>query len=321
MNIPSGGISDVERTEMQYPLLYFSRNHNTDGSGFGKYRGGVGTYRIFMVYGSQDFSVDFKPYGWIPQGAYGLFGGHPAGPGGIRAIFLTDEDIEKRLAAGDYPARLDDIEGDGWGKVLVPEGAPGRVSLPEFTVLSDYVQSGGGYGDPLDRDPAAVARDVRVGVSTEESARRVYGVVLRGQGAEVDEAETGTQRRAIRQTRIEQAAPVTAEATPEGKASDGQPVARIHETLEVAGNGSGKQIRCMRCGFAFGSTDENYKKRCLKRIVELDEIGGQRPTSGDPYLGRYHEYICPGCATLLQVDVYCPELGGEEDLWDIHIEA
>ena len=28
MNIPSGGISDVERIEMQYPFLYFSRNHN-----------------------------------------------------------------------------------------------------------------------------------------------------------------------------------------------------------------------------------------------------------------------------------------------------
>ena len=32
-------------------------------------------------------------------------------------------------------------------------------------------------------------------------------------------------------------------------------------------------------------------------------------------------HICPGCATLLQVDVYCPELGGEGDLWDIRIEA
>ena len=321
MNIPSGGISDVERTEMQYPLLYFSRNHNTDGSGFGKYRGGVGTYRIFMVYGSQDFSTDFKPYGWIPQGAYGLFGGHPTGPGGIRAIFLTESDIVERLAAGNYPARLDQIEADDWGKALIPEGAPGRVSLPEFTLLSDYVQSGGGYGDPLDRNPAAVARDVRVGVSTEASARRFYGVVLRREDGEVDEPATEEQRNAIRTARLEQAAPVTPGAAPDGKTVEGQPLARIHETLEVVQNGAGKRIRCMRCDFDFGGTDGNYKKRCLKRVVELDEIGGQHPVSGDGYLGRYHEYICPGCATLLQVDVYCPQLGGEEDLWDIHIEA
>ena len=321
MNIPSGGISDVERTEMQYPLLYFSRNHNTDGSGFGKYRGGVGTYRIFMVYGSRDFSTDFKPYGWIPQGAYGLFGGHPTGPGGIRAIFLTDGGIGERLAEGSYPARLDDIEGAGWGKVLVPEGAPGRVSLPEFTLLSDYVQSGGGYGDPLDREPAAVARDVRVGVSTEASARRFYGVVLRGEDGEVDQTATEEQRRAIRAARLEEGVPVTSDPAPAAEHTDWRTVARIHEILEVAGNGGGKQIRCTRCGFLFGGVDENYKKRCLKRVVELDEISGQRPASGVGYLGRYHEYICPGCATLLQVDVYCPELGGEEDLWDIHIEA
>ena len=322
MNIPSGGISDIERTEMQYPLLYFSRNHNTDGSGFGKYRGGVGTYRIFMVYGSQDFSVDFKPYGWIPQGAYGLFGGHPAGPGGIRAIFLTEGGVRERLAAGDYPARLDDIEGDGWGKVLLPEGAPGRVSLPEFTLLSDYVQSGGGYGDPLDRDPAAVARDVRVGVATEEAALRVYGVVLRGKGRQVDEAGTGEQREAIRRARLEESEPADpADPAPEHEPADWRPVARIHEVLEVVRNGSRKQVRCMRCGFLFGGPEGNYKKRCLKRVVPLDAIGRQRPASGEDYLGRYHEYVCPGCATLLQVDVYCPELGGEEDLWDIRIEA
>ena len=110
-------------------------------------------------------------------------------------------------------------------------------------------------------------------------------------------------------------------AAPDGKTVEGQPLARIHQTLEVVRNGIGKRIRCMRCGFDFSGTDGNYKKRCLKRVVELDEIGGQHPVSGDGYLGRYHEYICPGCATLLQVDVYCPELGGEEDLWDIHIEA
>jgi N-methylhydantoinase B/oxoprolinase/acetone carboxylase alpha subunit len=43
MNIPSAGISDVERIEMQYPFLYFTRSHNPDGSGFGQNRGGLGS--------------------------------------------------------------------------------------------------------------------------------------------------------------------------------------------------------------------------------------------------------------------------------------
>jgi N-methylhydantoinase B len=319
MNIPSAGISDIERTEMQYPMLYFSRNHNPEGSGFGKYRGGLGTYRIFIVYGSQDFSVDFKPYGWIPQGAYGLFGGHPTGPGGIRAIFHTEPDLPKRLEAGHYPTRLEEIDDSRWGTVFLPEGAPGRVSLPEFTLLSDYVQSGGGYGDPLDRDPERVGRDVRIGVCSKETARQVYGVVLIPESFAVDITETRKQRQAIRNTRFEEGRAEKIAVQSDGGNADWQHDIKIHEVLEVARNGSEERIRCMRCGFLFGSPGENYKKYCLKRVVELQEICPKRPASDEPYLGRYHEYICPGCVTLLQVDVYCPELGGEEDLWDIQI--
>ncbi|MBI4490273.1 MAG: hypothetical protein HY694_14410, partial [Deltaproteobacteria bacterium] len=43
--------------------------------------------------------------------------------------------------------------------------------------------------------------------------------------------------------------------------------------------------------------------------------------SGEPYVGEYHEYFCPGCATQLQIDLYCPTLGGEPVLWDIQIKS
>ena len=66
---------------------------------------------------------------------------------------------------------------------------------------------------------------------------------------------------------------------------------------------------------------ENYKKHSVKRVVPLEEVAVRPLPSGEPYLGRYHEYICPGCATLLNTDVFCPVLGGEEDLWDIRITS
>ena len=47
---------------------------------------------------------------------------------------------------------------------------------------------GGGYGDPAERDPAAVAADVLDGLITVEDARRDYGVVLRGDGSPDEEA-------------------------------------------------------------------------------------------------------------------------------------
>jgi N-methylhydantoinase B len=318
MNIPSGGISDVERVEMQYPLLYFSRNHNQDGSGFGKFRGGLGTQRIFIVYGSKDYSNDFKPYGAIPQGAFGLFGGHPAGSGGLRAIFLTEEGFFDRVRSGSYPIRAEEVIGRGWGKLHLPPGNPGRVSLPELSLLCDYVASGAGYGDPLDRDPERVARDVSTGRTSAVVAERVYGVILSGNGGAVDRRETENLRRRIREQRIAEAKPA---ATPNDLATEPlQGDLRIHEYLEIARNGARRLIRCVRCGHRFCDAHENYKKHSLKRTVPLEHVARFPLPSGEGHLGRYHEYLCPGCATLLQVDVFCPALGGEEDIWDIRIE-
>jgi N-methylhydantoinase B len=320
MNIPSGGISDIERTEMQYPLLYFARNHNKDGSGFGKFRGGLGSYKIFMVYGSQNFSIDYKPYGGIPQGAFGLFGGYPVGSGGLRALFRTDAGFPGRLKAGDYPSQYKEITDQAWGAIYLPEGTPDRVFLPETTLLTDFVQSGGGYGDPLERNPETVERDFRIGATSIETARQVYGVVLDPSTRSADEAKTEACRKEIREKRVQegQALSPALARTERGQAREA--VLRIHEYLEVARDGNEHWIRCIRCGYLFCSAAENYKKYTLRRVVTLDQVAQLPLPSGEPYMGHYHEYICPSCATLLQVDSFCPILGGEEDLWDIRID-
>jgi N-methylhydantoinase B len=53
---------------------------------------------------------------------------------------------------------------------------------------------GGGYGDPLERDPALVRRDVVRGYVTVEDAERDYGVVLRGTPPTVDATATAALR-------------------------------------------------------------------------------------------------------------------------------
>ena len=175
---------------MQYPFLYFSRNHNMDGSGFGKFRGGLGSFRIYTIYGSKDFSTNYKPYGGIPQGSFGLFGGHPCGSGGSRAIFTTSRDITDRMNSGDYPTQPSEITTGDWGEIYLPEEAPERVSLSEMTLMTDFVPSGGGYGDPLDRTPEMVARDVRTGITSMEIAQRVYGVIMDSKNHSWDLAKT-----------------------------------------------------------------------------------------------------------------------------------
>ncbi len=60
--------------------------------------------------------------------------------------------------------------------------------------LVNLTGGGGGWGDPLERDPALVARDVRQGLVSPESARRDYGVVVDPVSFEVDERTTAGLR-------------------------------------------------------------------------------------------------------------------------------
>ena len=60
---------------------------------------------------------------------------------------------------------------------------------------------GGGWGDPLERDPERVLRDVGDGVVSVEAARDAYGVVLDASGSAVDAKETEARRRALREGR------------------------------------------------------------------------------------------------------------------------
>ncbi len=54
-----------------------------------------------------------------------------------------------------------------------------RVHVDAGDILYFNTWGGGGWGDPLKRDPLLVLTDVRRGLVTEEGAKR-YGVVIRG---------------------------------------------------------------------------------------------------------------------------------------------
>jgi N-methylhydantoinase B len=81
------------------------------------------------------------------------------------------------------------------GTVTIPEHLSKDQGIP--MQAGDRVEvmtpGGGGYGDPKARDPAAVARDVRLGYYSREEALELFGVALRPDG-EVDEAETERPR-------------------------------------------------------------------------------------------------------------------------------
>ena len=65
--------------------------------------------------------------------------------------------------------------------------------------LWEYIAGGAGYGDPLERDPAAVFADVLDGKVSAAVAITAYGVVLTPDGTSVDEVRTKDRRDAPRQ--------------------------------------------------------------------------------------------------------------------------
>ena len=321
MNSPSAGITDVERIEMQYPFLYFTRSHNPDGSGFGQYRGGLGSYRIYLIHGSKDCSVDYKPYGGVAQGGFGLAGGFPTGIGATRVMVEAGLDMLDKVRAGEHPTGAAMRAGD-WGKSFLPGGVPERIPLPEGSLLVDYVAGGGGFGDPIDRDPPLVLKDFGRGWVSREVAETIYGVILTGSGKAVDRVATERRRREIREARKQKSELIGSKAASVSTASqnDWRRLLKFHAALEIATDGKHKIVRCARCGHHFCDASENYKLHALHRVMHLSEVMPPLP-SGEPYIGEYHIYACPGCAAQLQVDMFSPSLGGDPVLWDTRIDA
>lgn len=66
--------------------------------------------------------------------------------------------------------------------------------------LCEFIAGGAGYGDPLERDPAAVLADVLDGKITPAAAAAEYGVVLTSDGGAVDEERTKDARARCRGT-------------------------------------------------------------------------------------------------------------------------
>ena len=330
MNIPSGGISDIERIEMQYPFIYLSRRHVKDGAGFGRYRGGYGSERLLFVYGSQDLTANYRPYGAVPNG-FGLFGGYPAGFGGNRALYRTDG-LLQRLREGAYPTGADELRGLDWCRLDLPDGFRPRVPIPELAFITDVTQSGGGFGDPLERSPAQVEHDVRAGRTSPDAADRIYGVRLNG--GSVDDDATAERRKELRAQRLaRRTGPADNHGTAgngsaDGRAAaaspdvaDGEVVLHFHEYLDLVRVDGGLIVRCRRCAYVFCGGEENYKSAAIEITMDLEELAGERVPSGEPYRGVLLGYVCPGCATLLQVDVFCPTRDDERPLWDIQIDC
>jgi len=280
-SIPRPRIGNVESNEASGPFLYLFRSFIPDTEGAGAMRGGVTMGLAVTPHDSEELHTMVVGHGVQVPNSVGQFGGMP----GACAYHLLRQ-------SNAVIARL--IESNGHMHDLLAAGAgvkrfdskPGHFPLHRGEVLAYSFQGGGGYGDPIRRDPARVAGDVKNGLVTAQRASEIYGVVLHDDGS-VDADATHTRRRAIRTERLGGQTP----------AAEPRPAAGIAEVCPAI-DGE-RHFRCL-CGADLGPATESWKPRAWRRMLS--------PQSCGPYLTLHaelelREFVCRDCGTLLEVEV------------------
>jgi N-methylhydantoinase B len=199
--VDSGGsymsCPNVEWMELQNPLLYLFRRHATDSTGAGKFRGGVGVESAHILHDAPEGKIRGVAYGvagWENSG-HGMFGGYPGAPSVM--LLMEKTKVNELIASNKPPTQIASFSGQ---EKILPYC---NFVLNDGDVLYMRVASGGGYGDPLERDPELVRKDVANSIVSLGTARDIYGVVLQERGLQLDVEATRQLRMKMRQQEID----------------------------------------------------------------------------------------------------------------------
>jgi len=160
----------VEQAECEYPVRIERYGLVDDSGGVGQFRGGLAIEREWrLLVGEAHLAIRSDRRDHLP---YGLYGGGPGTPS-VNWLYAADDECNER-------------------GTLLPTMISTSIKAGERIY---HKQAGaGGWGDPLRRPPEIVARDVKNGKVSLESARRDYGVVVEAATFIADEAATASLR-------------------------------------------------------------------------------------------------------------------------------
>ncbi|GLQ06636.1 hydantoinase B/oxoprolinase family protein [Sneathiella chinensis] len=154
----------IEVMEQYYPVLFEEYSLHEGSGGAGRQRGGFGVnYRIRLRRGEARASMV------MDHGRFGPLGALGGEDGGTNKVLV-----------------------EAGGQAYVPPhlSKDQDIQIRAGDCISVSTPGGGGFGDPFDRSPDLVARDVRRGYYTAEQVRERFGVVIDPGTGTVDELET-----------------------------------------------------------------------------------------------------------------------------------
>ncbi|MBI0538785.1 hydantoinase B/oxoprolinase family protein [Roseomonas sp. KE2513] len=272
-NSPMASIADVERNERAVPLFYFYRRLARDTGGCGTFAGGASAELALTLAGVDEAEALIMTHGAEVPNTAGLAGGLPGAT-------VVQRWAEQGASEGvlDAAARFE---------MLGPK--PGLRPMRRGDVFAVSWQGGGGWGDPLGRDPDAVLRDLNRGVISTQTASEIYGVSV-VDGA-LDRDSTEALRASIRQRRIGVAMPA--------RTVVGEVLLPIGPALTIVRNAEGDHV-IGPSGHVLSSGHTRWREGAVSAPVQADQL---------PMHVLHAElamtaWYCPVSGILLALDIH-----------------
>jgi N-methylhydantoinase B len=286
------GLTDIEVHEADHPVLYLWRTVAKNSGGPGRYRGGQAVEQAYLLNGSDELrGWAFNVCAEVPP--VGAAGGFSASAGAMYPI--TANNVDQLLAGGQQPL-AEIIEGD---RVVLPNKV-GSFTVNRGDVMVFRSGGGGGVGDPLLRDPAAVISDVRNGYISAVNARFAYGVVVADEGVEGNGHDTDALRAEMRQARL-------------GQAPTRDQAVEKNAGVAVTRNEVGDGWCCGYCGLELTSGISDWASSDAVKVREEpieDRYGrldmGVRGRHEEPHV-VIRDLYCTACAGCLKSTVVVTE--------------
>ena len=173
-----------EFLELYFPLRIEQYNTVTDSGGPGLFRGG-NAQRIFYRF-LEEGEISVHDDRWLSK-PWGVLGGEPGARSRKTLVRCSDEDGTEEIERVVLSSKVD------------------HIKVRKGDLLEWLTWGGGGYGDPLQRDPEVVLLEVERGLVSVAGARR-YGVVIEGDdnsdiGLSINHEETLELREKLRNER------------------------------------------------------------------------------------------------------------------------
>jgi N-methylhydantoinase B len=296
---PNNPCGNVEEWEDALPILYLYRRERPGSGGAGTWRGGNAMETGLVLHGTDEMVVALMTLDQAINCAVGYAGALPGHPGDYR--YKEGVAGAERMREGWLPGTGAELEAAVGEMPRVP--AKQMTTMHPGDVFVAQYCGGGGFGDPLAREPERVGADVRAFSVSREEAEQQYGVVLDDAFA-VDEAATAATRERVRRERLDAAqdppAPSDTRLEPD----------QVQGTVGGAIAYGDGQWACPHCLQGLGPITGNHKDGAARLERAPQDVNPQQyldPTEfcEDPFVIR--QFLCPSCGTAMATELCRPD--------------